>query len=452
MERDIMSDSLDDLFDQKKVPKEPNVEDLFPPSSTPGGFDLTKIPKFSGYSRETKDTLGAIPVGMMQGFTGGYINRVLPKNMIDAAEKHPVPASLGRIIGGLGPSAAIAKTLGLAKGLPYLGTLAEPGFASGAATGAIEGGLMDPGEKGSRTQNASTGIVLGGAFGSAGKYLQDAGEASSIAKQLNDPKLNYSSKVKEMIDSAIESMMQKEVAPNAAKINLILKDKKISLNPDTLRGFRREALSGAPRAKGGLDTLADIIERKQAESGSRDVNAKLAQKIKQYADQRATYAKSRPYNTGANATEDRAKFTADTIREKLRNLTPEYGALNEPMSRALNIRNTIRSSSEGSPIATIIPDPIKNPDKGQLIQELDTLSGSKLSNLGKIIRDVKQTQTTPIELTRPLQSTAALYKTGKRGVGSAYNQVSRVTPPGTRESVLQSILQAIGRKDNEEEQ
>lgn len=439
--------SLDDLFEDKPLAVNPGQGGVKQANSLDDLFQMDKdvIPSHSPtLSKESANAVGGLfmapALGAIEGIGAGYPRRFFSKDMKAVEDQNPVLTTLGRIGGGVAPGMGLSKILGLAKGLPYVGVIGEGGFVQGAASGAIEGGAMDPGDNGSRTQNAAIGAGLGGPLGFLTKGAKDVGETVGLYNKLNSPNENISRTVKDKFDEAISQMMAKEVTPRQSELQGILKDKRISLNPELLEGFERPSLTGADRQKGGLGTLSDIAR----ENGN--LSAKTGQKIKQYLDDAANYARQKPFSDMASAKGDKAKYAADILRGKLSELNPRISELNEPMGRALNLRNSLKPSAEANPMATISADPLS--DKGQLVQELDRLAGSDLQGLGKKLKEARGLPTRATDLLKPMSVIPTTLKYGKKATGNVSNLIDKISPPGTKESILQTLLMNL-RNDGE---
>lgn len=447
--------SLDEIFaqnsgDQKKPQ---SLEDIFgsPSSASQSVFLNPKLAKDSGSGVESLGKMFMAPaLGAISGAGLNYPEEYYPQKAKDIMEESPVLTGLGRLGGGVLPGAGISKTLGLLKGVPLLSALSEGKSLGTAAAGGIEGLISNPGEDGDRLDRAKWGAAIGLPLGLITGKAKSLGEASDVYSSLSDKATNVSKQVKSKIDEALSDLMAKEVAPRQQELSSILKNKRIELNPDLLRGFKREALTGETRQKGGLNVLADILERKQSESGKRDVSAKTGQRVKQYLDQISDYARQKPFSEKAISSDERARYAADILRNKLSNVDPRVSELNEPMSRALKLKRNISMPSETSPIQTVSVDPLS--DKGQLIQELDRLSGSDLSGLGSTIREAKALKTDPFSLAQPLKGISTGIKLGKLGVGRISSPVSKYSPTGTKESILQELLRPFmkNKEDMEE--
>lgn len=452
-----MSKELDDIFESeepKKVPvklrvqtgRPQAIEDIFGsvPQSQPREFSKEEIAK----SRKSIEPIGSFLGGAASGATMGYSDRLLPEGAKKIVEGSPISRGAGYLAGSLIPGAAISKGLGALSKIPGLASLASSGIRQGMASGAIEGVLSDPGDGGSRITRGIGGAAMGGSLGGIGGAASKLGEQYDIYGKLQ--KSGFADEVRGEIEGALSKLMNKAVTPRKKELNNILSesDKTISINPEYLKGFKRDAILGKDRKKGGLDKLAEILAKRSVD-GQAQLNPKQAQRLKQYFDSVSGYKKQKPYGKDVNPKEIGAYTMASKFRKDLADVDPRVGQLNEKMSDALGLRDTIRSRADTSPISTITKDPITNPDRAQEILDLDALAGSELAKRGKMISKAQDMKSGDTAFSRS-GILRDIFKGSQRGIGALASNASKV-PQGTKESILAKILDSAKRPYSEEE-
>lgn len=460
-----MSKELDAIFadETKPAPKKGSESvKMRPVMSAPkslddifGGGPMEKPRAFTAEEKaqgrkDIETYVGAPLLGATSGITGGYAERAYSPEMLRVMEENPTATGVGKFAGAIAPGMAISRLVGLASKVPGLASLGRTGLRQGAATGAAEGLLTDPGEDGSRTERMLWGSGLGSGLGLSGKFVSKAAEQADIFSRLN--KSGFAKDVKGEIDSALDKLLQRQVTPRKTELNRLLQGKTIELNPEYLKGFKRPATLGSVRQKGGLDRLANLLQQKAQRTGSSraPISGKSGQRLKEYFDSISNYSKQKPFSETATATGERSKAVADLLRGKLSSLDQRVSELNEPMSEALRLRQNIRATSESDPIGTVIADP--STSKGQQILELDDLAGTNLSRRGSNIADAKRLRIRPENLFG-IEALKSIARAGKLGFGKAA-KVTRAdkAPEGTKEALIAKILDSIKHPYSSEEE
>lgn len=466
--------SLDDIFGEQspqKAQRPQSLDDIFgSPSGKPSAMPFEMREQPSAKSLEpAAEALGSIPLGMYKTATMGY--GPLPKRLEQAMENNPGLTTIGNFMGAALPGSAIGK--GVQTGAKAIApALAKSSTGIGALIGGLEGALYNPGEGGSRLNNMLMGLGVGGGLGMGAGVLKRAGDKVALLDELENPE-NFSRKVQGKINTGIENIKSK-IPPLKSKLLESLKDKKVQINPEELRGWSRPKTRGTPGEKpgfdpvsglekkiektfpeetfpkttqtkmgGGLDRLAYKITEKPPSSPGRqvrDIPAKQAQRMKEYFDRLTDYQAERMYQEGAKASEDRAFSTANKLREKLAQSSPEVGPLNEQMSKMYKLISQIKKMSEGGPLSTISSNPMT--DRGQLLKEFDAAAGTDLGKLGELLSSAKKiAPSDPTRYLKPLESVDAKLDTAQRGLGRVYNKVT-VRPEENASSMKKLISKA----------
>jgi hypothetical protein len=346
------------------------------------------------------------------------------------SKAHPYASAAGTLA-GVGVSAALPGmgAAKLAKGAS-LATKIGTGAAQGAATGALynpgdEKGVQDTFQVGKRAGNAALGAATGGLMAGAGAGVSRLAEKHRMIDRVKDS-AGLSKSVKSEIDSALNKVTEKQVAPKADKLKELLQGKSVEVNPERLRGI-------SP----GLDNLASKMSGKVNEEGRRQMSATRAQRLKQLLDGRAQYGASKPFDNTAVAKGETAQKAADIVRRKLSDLDPQVGKLNDEMGEAIRLRNALRTKSASAPISAIRGE--AGTDRGSLIDAVDKMAGSKLERLSGDIEDARKTLFKPSNIAHPLMLPGEALKAGKRAAG----RTARIVEPATGNESLQAILQMI---------
>jgi len=412
----------------------------------------------------------------------------------------------GDFIGALFPGTGALKTVKGVGTLAKLPWLARTGVRSGAASGFLEGGARNPGEGGSRAENAGLGGILGGLFGGLGRKASQTGRESDAYRQMYSERfpdktmtpedalksatagegrrVDFPRRVQQEIGTALDNLTSRQITPRKEALSKILEGKDVTINPDYLRGFKRNSTLGPERQKGGLDYLAKLLEKKaimgsidSAEPGVKKavlggvggkyganrlldaasplqrqsviaglkssglgaetkIPARDAQALKQYFDSISGYAKQKPFSESSVAKGEKSKAVADLLRSKLSGLDPRVKNLNDPMSEALQLRQSMRAMPEGGPIGVISAAP--GSDRSQLLREVDRLAGSNLSGLGADVRGAKGL--VPNEITNPFNALMETLKAGKRWTGPVISKSSKYVPEGSRDAIINMLL------------
>lgn len=287
-----------------------------------------------------------------------------------------------------------------------------------------------------------------GALGGFGKAMGSLGKEYNIFKELQKP--GFGDKVRDEIEGALGQLMNKAVVPKKQALNKILEssNKKIPINPDYLKGFKRDSGLGVDRKKGGLDKLAELLEKRSA-GGQADLKPKQAQRLKEYFDKVSGYKKAKAYGKDASPKEAGAYNVASILRGKLAEVDPRVGQLNKDMSKALRVRENVRSRSDTSPIATLTKDPVNSPDRAQEILDLDAMAGTKLAERGKDISAAQELQGGDTVFSKS-GMLSNIFRGVKRGVGSAGAGVDKL-PAGSKEALIAKILDSMKKPYSEEE-
>lgn len=352
----------------------------------------------------------------------------------DAQSKaHPAASAAGTLAGigasALMPGAAVAKAT---KGA---GLAAKIG--AGAAQGAITGAAYNPGDEkgvqntfqvGDRAKNAVMGAAIGAPVAAVGAGVSRLADKHRMINRVKDS-AGLSKSVKSEIDSALQGVSDKQIAPRADKLKQLLQGKQVEINPDRLQGI-------SP----GLDGLAKRMSSKVNDQGRREMSAPRAQRLKQLLDGRARYGASKPFDNTAVAKGESAQKGADIVRRKLSELDPQVGQLNDEMSEAIRMRETLRSKAASAPISSIRGE--AGTDKGSLIDAVDKMGGSKLERLSGDIDWAKDHLMKPQNLVKPLEMPNEVRKGVMRGAGRGARMAEPAVSPTSLQAILQSILEA----------
>lgn len=346
---------------------------------------------------------------------------------------HPYASAAGTLA-GIGAS-AVLPGIGAAKAAKgaSLATKAGVGALQGAATGAVynpgdEKGVVDPIQAGKRAGNAAIGAVTGAGLAAAGAGVSRLAEKHRMIDRVKDSS-GLSKSVKADIDSALDGVTQKEIAPRADKLKELLQGKQVEINPDRLKGI-------SP----GLEGLASRMGKNLNEEGRREMSATRAQRLKQLLDGRARYGASKPFDNTAVAKGESAQKAADIVRRKLSDLDPGVGQLNDEMSSAIRLRDTLRTKSASAPISSIRGEP--GTDKGSLVDAIDKMSGSKLEKLSNDIEGARHNLFKPEHLAHPLLIPGEMRKAAVRTAGRGARMAEPAAGPESLQAILQSIMEA----------
>lgn len=414
----------------------PRVEAPVPPEE-PG---LEATGELGGYKR-------ALGSALLSGLTLGNSDKFLPDSA-GLARDFPLVTIPGKIAGSFGPGGALVKGLGALSKIKGLSTLGQSGVVQGGAGGALEGLLSDPGKDGSRVARAASGAGMGMSLGGAGRVLGEIGKKYDIFKKLQKP--GFGDEVRDEIEGALSQLMNRAVKPKKQELNKILSgsDKKIPINPDYLKGFKRDAGLGVDRKKGGLDRLAALLEKRSG-GGQADLRPQQVQRLKEYFDKISGYKKAKAYGKDASPKEAGAYNVASLLRGKLADVDPRVGELNKGMSKALRVRENVRARSDTSPISTLTKDPIDSPDRAQEILDLDAMAGTQLAKRGQQISAAQDMQGGDTTFSRS-GVLRDIFRATKRGAGSAGSKVDKL-PDGTKEALIAKILDSMKKPYSEEE-
>lgn len=418
--------------------------------------------KEKAQSQEELETYIKAPLaGMISGFTGKYADRVMNDDFKRVKEESPISSGIGFTAGAIAPGAALSKgvgALGRATGLTSLG---RSGLRQGAVTGFLEGLLSDAGEGATTEDRVTRGAlsaVPGATLGIGARKIGDWGRQAKIYDKLG--KAGFARETKGEIDSALEKLMKDYIEPKKADLNALLEGRTIDINPEYLKGFKRDATLGAKREKGGLDRLAALLEGR-AKDGRATISAKRGQNLKEYFDSISNYSKQKPYSESASAKGDRSKAVADLLRGKISGLDPGVSELNEPMSDALKLRQNIRASSETDPIGVLTADPMSS--KGQQLLDLDEMAKTRLADMGGDISEAKRMRIRPENLVG-IEGLKSALRGAKRLTGKASNAatslpdklgvpsiVQRSMGEGKKEALILKLLDSMKQSSSEEE-
>lgn len=434
------------------------TQEEYNPPEEPG---LVRTGELGDYKR-------AIGSALASGLTLGNSNRVL-KDSKGLAESFPVLSGAANVAGSLAAGGGLAKGAGALLGRisPKLAALGGAAALKDAATGAAEGFLSDPGEGGSRTSRAIGGAAMNTALGGVGGAFGRLGKQYDIFKRLDKP--FFAKEIRKEIDDASNVLVDKAVKPPLKTINSILADSKktVRMNPEFLRGFKRDSVRGEPRKMGGLNRLADILESKAKRSipaseskivmggnaspapSSVEIPARQAQRLKQYFDRVAGYKAQRPYGKDALPIEQGAFDNASYLRGKLEEVDPRVGSINEGVSDALRSRHLIKKRADLNPIGTLTKDNINSPDRAQELLDFDAIAGTNLRKRGTDIIGAQSLKGGDTSFSRS-GLFRDIFAGGKRATGAVGSKIDKL-PEGSKEALVAKILEAMKKPYSEEE-
>lgn len=354
-------------------------------------------------------------LGIPEGATAGYASRIYPEDKKSKNEKNPISRGAGYATGALLPAGLAVKGVSTLGKLAGLSSLASGGVRATGASGALEGLISDPGDGkgfdlGERLKRAAVGGGAGASLAAILKPLEAAARQSKIFEKAYRPgsKETLAEESQKEIKKALSSLIEKQVTPRKSALRRILPGKEVDFNPDLLRNTSRQAATGAPRKKGGLDRLADLLERKAAakqpssmkevmgayarpSSPTVKLSAPRAQRLKEYFDLRSDYANRGLLGEDALAKDEGANQIANILRRKISDLSPDVAKLNEPMSEALGVKSAVTRASRQNPVEFLRSQPFSS--RGSLVSKLDQLAGSNLRGRGTDIAGAAKLQT-----------------------------------------------------------
>ena len=282
--------------------------------------------------------------------------------MADMAQQNPTTASLASF-GGSVAQAVNPVTMAAGRGVAGLNLAGR--IAGGAALGAAGGAIQDPGQNGSRLDNAQTGAMLGGA-------LPVAGAAIGLASK---PLARIAENVRFAANPAqVESEAVKSIA--AARNDLA---GKLSASGKALgQELTGNTVQVAPEAlKGVSPRLDEIVERfiKPAEGELKgEITANSANRLRRAFDDAAKWKPAAP-GESAVSNVDRAKQAANVLRSKVGEVSPEIGNIQSGRKDLMNLMDYLK---KGKPYTRTNPSTV---DKAAQIQRIAEETGVDLSKV-----------------------------------------------------------------------
>lgn len=413
-----------------------------------GGFSPTKlipmaIDMLGGSSNAVgSEAVNMASMGYMPEIAGGvrslggedYVGArdAVAKDMAIDSQRNPNSALLGKglgLAGGAGATAAMAPAA--APGVAgRISQAAAMGGAQGlAANPGRTAGELAPAQPVERLQGGALGAFLGGTFGGVGELIK---KGAQTAKDVSLIKQGGASDLaKQEIDSALQAIDEKQLAPRDAKLRELIQGQQFNVNPDMVEGT--------------FPNLAKTMQSKLVGPGEtrRALSPERALRLKRAADAAANYGQSKAFDPSAVAKGEEAKSLADILRSQI-NRVPGAQDINAEMADIMAKKNALARGARNAPISSIRAQP--GTDKDSLVKAVDKLAGSDLEGLDSRIGNAKDLLLHPGNFAKPLEALNELKRVGIRG-GAEASRVLDKAPVGTKESLINALLQGK-RKDH----
>ena len=243
-----------------------------------------------------------------------------------------------------------------------------------------------------------------------GSVITNAARRSGVLDKVKSG-VGLARDVKDQISGALGQYSEKAIKPQAEQLRQLLSGKSVQVAPSEIQGVDPVLDRYAKQLwKKNLNTTEPSMTGQSLPNIPVDIQANVANKIKQKAASAANYAKSKPFSEGSAAREKSAEEIAANMRSKVSSVDPQVDEINRGLQDKIQTRNRIAEASDTSPIETI--QGRIGGTKSSLISDIDQAAGTKLGQTG---RDIELAQSRLGQKDVP-QSFAALMH---RGLGVA---------------------------------
>lgn len=389
-------------------------------------------------------------VGGAKALAGGdYLkerDKVLKTMEADKA-RSPGSSMLGMGAGALASGGALSAAAPV-NAASALGRVGQAG-AVGAAQGAVYnpgdvGGELNPVQAGARTANAGIGALLGLGGGAVGEGIGKGAQIAEDARLMSMPgkAARWASDKMGQASDKLEEFIKGK----AKVVEQGVQGRPITANLQQIK-------EAAPKLAQTVDDIyprSTPIMQEVEKPGFGPVSTRVGETIKgedalllkRALDDENWLATKGVMTTEAKAKDRELESLANALRNQINDVSPEVAEANRIVSKeSFPLRGALDRASYA-------PDPmgaLTSKSKAASFDLIDEMTGSDLLDAQKRMQRAQWLQLDPTKLAT-LNVGQEVVRTGARGAAEAARLADKATPAGTKESLLQAILESKRQK------